>query len=113
MNDRVKRKVRASIRKRGAYSVSVVKTPRHFRAQVCDPTGNVLAGVSTLNKALREKLKITGNTEAAKLVGVEISKLIKKLSLQDKHMAFDRSGYIYHGRIKAFVEAMRESGVEV
>jgi large subunit ribosomal protein L18 len=113
MSDRVKRKVRANIRRRAVYSVCISKTARHFRAQICDPRGVVLGGVSTLSKDIRGQLKVTGNSDAAKLVGTEMAKLIKKLSLDNEPMAFDRSGHRYHGRVAAFVESMRESGVEV
>ncbi|MBM4211458.1 MAG: 50S ribosomal protein L18 [Gammaproteobacteria bacterium] len=113
MSDRVKRKVRANIRRRAVYSICITKTPRHFRAQICDPKGIVIGGVSTLTKEIRSKLKITGNADAAKLVGAEMAKLIKKLSLDSEPVAFDRSGHRYHGRVAAFVESMRESGVEV
>ena len=58
----------------------------------------VLGGTSTLNKSVSKGLKTTGNIEAAKKVGVEVAKLIK-ISLNDQPLAFDRSGYIYHGRV--------------
>ena len=113
MSDRVKRKVRANIRGRGVHSICISKTSRHFRAQICDPAGVVLGETSTLNKSVSKGIKTTGNIEAAKKVGAEVAKLIKKLALNDQPLAFDRSGYIYHGRVAAFVDAMREEGIEV
>jgi len=109
----LKEKSEANIRRRGVHSICISKTSRHFRAQVCDPHGVVLCGISTLNKTISKGLKTTGNIEAAKKVGTEVAKLIKKLALNDQPIAFDRSGYIYHGRVAAFVDAMREAGVEV
>ena len=70
--------------------------------------GNVLTTVSSLQKSL--KVKFGGNAEAAKTVGSELAK--KSIELGHKKVTFDRSGYRYHGRVKALAEGAREGGLE-
>ena len=87
----------------------VYRSPRHIYAQVISPTGNeILASASTVEKAT--KAGATGNIEAAGNIGKLIAKRAKAAGI-DK-VAFDRSGYAYHGRIKALAEAAREGGLE-
>ena len=102
---------RMKIRELGAVRLSVHKTPRHMYAQVTTPDGNkTLFAASTLDKVLRKTLKNTGNADAAK----EVGKLIATRALEAgiKAVAFDRSGFHYHGRIKALADAAREVGLE-
>ena len=113
MSLRAKRKVRAAIRRREKHSICIHKTAQHFYAQVCDAKGAVLGGISTLTPEINKVLKVTGGKEAAAKLGKEMPKLLKKLSLTDTSFAFDRSGNIFHGRVEAFVLAMREAGVNV
>lgn len=105
------KKTRMRIRAQEATRMSVFKTPRHMYAQITTSDGaKTLACASTLDKELRKKLKTTGNAEAAK----EVGKLIAKRALEAgiRSVAFDRSGFMYHGRIKALAEAARETGLE-
>ena len=94
-----------------AVRLCVHRTPRHIYAQVLSSDGaNVLACASTLDKQLKGKMKSTGNTEAAKLVGKLVAKRALDAGIQ--RVAFDRSGFDYHGRIKALAEAAREGGLQ-
>jgi large subunit ribosomal protein L18 len=74
-----------------------------------DATGKTVASASTLSPELKGKLRYTGNVEAAKKVGELIAR--KCLEKGIKKICFDRSGYLYHGRIKALAEAARASGL--
>jgi large subunit ribosomal protein L18 len=87
--------------------------PRHIYAQLINPapTGDrTLAAASTLEPALRQMLKSTGDIDAAKAVGKAIAEKAKAIGIT--RVAFDRSGFKYHGRIKALAEAARENGLE-
>jgi large subunit ribosomal protein L18 len=102
---------RMHIRKLEVIRLCVHKTPRHMYAQVTTPDGQkTLISASTLDKEVREKLKVTGNAEAAKAVGTLVAK--RALEAGIRKVAFDRSGYRYHGRIKALADAAREIGLE-
>jgi large subunit ribosomal protein L18 len=105
------KKTRSRIRSLEATRMTIFKTPRHMYAQIITSDGaKTLACASTLDKELRKSLKTTGNAEAAK----EVGKLIAKRALEAgiKTVAFDRSGFVYHGRVKALADAARESGLE-
>ncbi len=104
------KRTRCKIRDLEITRLSVHKTSRHVYAQVMSSDGaKTLVSASTLDKDL-EKLKSTGNVDAAK----EVGKLVAKRALEAgiKAVAFDRSGYRYHGRIKALADAARETGLE-
>ena len=106
------RKARAKIRELGAHRLSVHRTPRHIYAQVIGPDGgSVVATASTLQKAVKTGLKNTGNIEAAAAVGKAIAEKAKKAGID--RVAFDRSGFRYHGRIKALADAARENGLKI
>jgi large subunit ribosomal protein L18 len=90
--------------------LSVHRTPQHIYAQVFDPESRVVAVASTVQKEVREGLKTTGNIEAAKAVGKAIAERAKAKGIT--RVAFDRSGFKYHGRIKALADAAREHGLE-
>ncbi len=103
------RRARAKIRELGANRLCVNRTPRHIYAQIISPQGNrVLASASTLDSSLRAGQ--TGNVEAAKSVGTMIAERAKAAGIEQ--VSFDRSGYKYHGRVKALAEAAREGGLE-
>ena len=105
-------KGRAHIRNLGVARLSVHRTPNHIYAQVTDPAGTkVLAVASTLQKAVREGLKATGNVAAAKAVGKAIAERTRAAGVN--RVAFDRSGFQFHGRVKALAEAAREAGLEI
>ena len=106
------KKTRAKISELGTHRLSVHRTPRHIYAQVIDPSGGrVVASASTLEKAVRDGLKSTGNAEAAAAVGKVIAE--KSLSAGVDQVAFDRSGFKYHGRVRALAEAARENGLKL
>ena len=103
------KRARYKMRELGAVRLSVHRTSQHIYAQVIDSTGNeVLTQASTLEKSL--KLKKTGNKDAAKKIGELIATRAKDKGISK--VAFDRSGYLYHGRIKALAEEARKKGLE-
>ncbi len=91
--------------------LSVYRSLNHIYAQLIDDqAGKTLAAASTLDKQVSETLKYGGNTEAAKAVGTELAK--RAVAQGVTKVVFDRSGYIYHGRIAALAQAAREAGLE-
>lgn len=104
------RKARAKIRQLRIPRLSVHRTPRHIYAQVFDPAGKVLATVSTVQAALKQELGATGNVAAAQAVGAQIAAAAKAAGID--RVAFDRSGFKYHGRIKALADAARQAGLQ-
>jgi large subunit ribosomal protein L18 len=104
-------RTRAKIRELGQPRLTVHRTPRHIYAQVFDAEGaKVLAAASTVQDAVKGSLVGTGNVEAAKAVGRAIAERAKAAGITK--VAFDRAGFMYHGRIKALAEAAREGGLE-
>jgi large subunit ribosomal protein L18 len=104
-------KLRLHIRDLGVARLTVHRTPQHIYAQVFDSTGSrVLATASTVQDAVSTGLKGTGNVDAAKVVGREIAARARAAGIEK--VAFDRSGFRYHGRIKALADAAREAGLE-
>jgi large subunit ribosomal protein L18 len=101
---------RAKIRELKALRLSVHRTPQHIYAQIFDPNSKVLASASTVQKEVREGLKGTGNATAAAAVGKAIAEKAKAAGITE--VAFDRSGFKYHGRIKALADAARENGLK-
>lgn len=100
---------RLHIRALGATRLCVNRTPRHIYAQIISPCGGkVLAQASTLDAELRSGA--TGNIEAAGKVGALIAERAKAAGVTK--VAFDRSGFKYHGRIKALADAARQGGLE-
>lgn len=103
------RRARAKISELRVNRLCVYRSPRHIYAQIISPTGNeILASASTVEKDVRSGS--TGNIEAAGKIGKLIAERAKAAGV-DK-VAFDRSGYAYHGRVKALAEAAREGGLE-
>ena len=106
------KRTRAKISELGAHRLTVHRTPRHIYAQVIAPDGNkVVASASTVQKELRDGLKSTGNAEAAAAVGKAIAEKSKTAGVDQ--VAFDRSGFKYHGRVKALADAARENGLKL
>lgn len=101
---------RAKLRELKVVRLSVHRTPQHIYAQIFDVNSKVLAAASTLEKSVRETVKGTGNATAAAAVGKAIAEKAKAAGIT--RVAFDRSGFKYHGRIKALADAARESGLE-
>jgi large subunit ribosomal protein L18 len=97
------------MREMGVTRLCVHRTPRHIYAQVISGDGaRVLAAASTLDKVFSEAPR--GNTEAARRVGELIAERAKEQSIS--RVAFDRSGFRYHGRVKALADGAREAGLE-
>jgi large subunit ribosomal protein L18 len=105
------RRGREKIKTLAALRLSVHRTPQHIYAQIFAAEGDkVLVAASTVQKDVRGELKTTGNIEAAKAVGRAIAERAQAKGI--KKVAFDRSGFMYHGRVKALAEAAREAGLE-
>lgn len=104
------RKTRARIADLKMVRLCVFRTNSHIYAQVISAEGGeVLAQASTLEAEVRDGLKSGGNIEAAALVGKRIAEKAKAAGVEK--VAFDRSGFQYHGRVKALAEAARENGL--
>jgi len=105
------RKVRSKISELEMNRLSVHRTPRHIYAQVIAPDGaTVVASASTLEAEIRKGMKSGGNVEAAAIVGARIAEKAKAAGIDT--VAFDRSGFRYHGRVKALADAAREAGLK-
>ena len=103
------RRTREKIRELGGNLLSVHRTPRHIYAQVLTADGaTVLASASTLDESLRSGA--TSNVDAAKAVGKLVAERAKQAGVEQ--VAFDRSGYKYHGRVKALADSAREAGLQ-
>lgn len=109
---RLKRKVRVRKNVRGTVErprLCVFRSAKHIYAQIIeDATGRTLAAASTLSKDVVEA-GCGGNVEAAKAVGAAVAK--KALAQGISQVVFDRSGFLYHGRVKALADAAREAGL--
>jgi len=104
-------RARAKIRELAAHRLVVNRTPRHMYAQLIAPCGSqVLAAASTVEKGLSEGLASTGNAAAAAAVGKAIAE--RAIEKGITKVAFDRSGFQYHGRVKALADAAREAGLQ-
>ena len=89
----------------------VNRTPRHIYAQIISNDGSkVLASASTVDKAVRSEVKNSGNVDAAEVVGTLVAE--RALEAGVTKVAFDRSGYKFHGRVKALAEAARAKGLQ-
>ncbi len=104
-------RTRAKIRELGVVRLTVHRTPRHIYAQIIAADGaKVIAAASTVQDAVSKELKGTGNIAAAAAVGRAIAERAKAAGVDT--VAFDRSGFMYHGRVKALAEAAREAGLQ-
>ncbi len=100
------RQTRLKIREVGAVRLTVHRTNTHIYAQLTSPAGDkVLASASTLEKEVRTQLKNGGNRKAAELIG-------QRIAQKAKEKGIERSGYKYHGRVKALAEAARAGGLK-
>jgi large subunit ribosomal protein L18 len=105
------RRTRAKIAELKVVRLTVNRSNTHIYAQVIDATGGkVLASASSADKAVRGELKNGGNVKAAAMVGKLIAEKAKQAGVEA--VAFDRSGYRFHGRVKALAEAAREAGLK-
>ena len=106
------RKTRAKISELAVPRLSIHRTPRHIYAQVIAASGSeVVVSASTVQADMKGKVKNTGNIDAASAVGKAISE--KALAAGVSSVAFDRSGFKYHGRVKALADAAREAGLKI
>jgi large subunit ribosomal protein L18 len=104
-------KTRARIAGLAAARLTVHRSNSHIYAQLIDPSGaKVLAAASTAEREARQGGSRGGNVKAAAEVGRRIAERAKKLGIEA--VAFDRSGYKFHGRVKALAEAAREAGLK-
>ncbi len=102
-------KTRAKISDSGNHRISIHRSIQHMYLQLISPSGNkVITTVSTKQKDTKAK---GNNIESAKTVAIKMAKYIKKEKITN--VAFDRSGYRYHGRVKAVAESLRENGVKI
>jgi len=104
------KRTRAKIKELSVPRLSIHRTPRNIYAQLIMPDGKVTAASSTLNAEVKKSCKYGGNVAAAAVVGKHIAEQIIKLGITK--VAFDRSGFKYHGRVKSLADAARESGLE-
>ncbi|MBI1425097.1 MAG: 50S ribosomal protein L18 [Gammaproteobacteria bacterium] len=104
-------RTRAKIRELRVPRLTIHRTPRHIYAQIIGQDNDkVLAAVSTLQADVKAGVKYSGNRDAAAYVGKAIAEKAKAAGVTK--VAFDRSGFKYHGRIKALADAAREAGLE-
>ena len=103
------KRARARISELRVSRLSVYRSPRHIYAQVISASGDqILASASTVEKDLRGGT--TGNVDAASKIGTLIAERAKAAGVEK--VAFDRSGYAYHGRVKALADAARAGGLD-
>ena len=106
------RRTRAKISELAVPRLTIHRTPRHIYAQVIAANGSdVVASASTVQGDLKGQVKYTGNIDAATAVGKAIAE--KALAAGVSSVAFDRSGFKYHGRVKALADAAREAGLKI
>jgi large subunit ribosomal protein L18 len=104
-------RTRMKIREMGIHRLCIHRTPRHIYAQVIAPSGSeVVAAASTVQAVVRQGLRSTGDISAARAVGKAIAEKAKALGVE--RVAFDRSGFKYHGRVRALAESAREHGLQ-
>ena len=104
-------KTRARIRRAATNRLCVFRSPRHVYAQIIEPSaGRVLVSASSVEREVREQIGYGGNVGAAAVVGKRLAERAKNAGI--RRVAFDRSGYKYHGRVKALADAAREGGLE-
>ena len=104
-------RARKKMQELGATRLAVHRTPRHIYAQVIAANGSeVLASASTVEKAISEALKYTGNADAATAVGKAIAE--RAIAKGVQNVSFDRSGFKYHGRVAALAAAARDAGLQ-
>ena len=105
------RKTRAKLAELKAVRLAVFRSNCHIYAQIISGCGSkVLAAASTVETDVRAQVPNGGNKAAAELVGKLIAERAKAAGIEQ--VAFDRSGFLYHGRVKALAEAAREGGLK-
>jgi len=105
------RRTRAKIVSLGVDRLCVHRTPRHTYAQVISgETGKVIAAASTLSADVKKAIKYPAKADAATAVGKIIAEKAKAAGIES--VAFDRSGFKYHGRVRALADSAREHGLK-
>ena len=105
------KRTRMKIRELGMPRLSIMRTPRHMYAQLLSADGStVIASASTVEKTVAADVKYTGNVDAAAFVGKTIAARAQEAGVVE--VACDRSGFLYHGRVKALADAAREAGLK-
>ena len=105
---RIRNKVHGTVER---PRLCVFKSLKYISAQIInDETGHTMASASTLEKELAGKLKSTSNMDAAKLIGEVVAKRAIEKGIEA--VVFDRSGYIYHGKVKMIADTARENGLK-
>ena len=111
--DRMRRlkRTRCKLKSLGVNRIVVFRSAKHIYAQIIAESGDkVLASASTVEADVRKTVKNGGNVEAATIVGARIAEKAKAAGIDI--VAFDRSGFRYHGRVKALADAAREAGLK-
>lgn len=107
-HNKIRKKVRGNEKR---PRLNVFRSSKHIYAQIInDDTGKTLITVSSLSPKIKEKIKTGGNVNAAKIIGEEIAGCALEIGI--KKVAFDRGGYLFHGRIKALAESARSKGLD-
>ncbi len=112
-SSRMKRALRqrSKIKQLGVNRLTIHRTAQHIYAQVLDTDGTkTVASAASTQADLKSGLKSTGNIEAATAVGKQIAE--RAIAAGVTKVAFDRSGFKYHGRVKALADAAREAGLK-
>lgn len=106
------RRIRVSLRgSQECLRLAVCKSLKNISAQLInDDAQTTILSLTTLNKELRKKIPYGGNIKAAVILGEELAKKMKEMNITK--IAFDRGGYLYHGRIKAFADGLRKGGIK-
>ncbi len=104
-------RARSKIAELNVHRLSIHRTSKHIYAQVIAPAGDqTLVAASSVEPEVRGAIKYSGNVDAAKAVGEKIAQRAKEKGIES--VAFDRSGFRYHGRVKALADAAREAGLK-
>jgi large subunit ribosomal protein L18 len=110
MRVRRRQRTRSKIQELGVYRLTVSRTPQHIYAQVIAPSGDrTVASASTLDSDVRAQASYGGNIAAAKIVGKLVAERARAAGVDT--VAFDRSGFRFHGRVKALADAARDAGL--
>ena len=106
------KKTRAKIKELESHRLCVHRSTNHIYAQIIAPDNNTIVATSSLDPEVKKTLgeKTKGKIEVAKAVGQQIAEKAKKAKISK--VAFDRSGFLYHGRVKALAESARENGLD-
>ena len=104
------KRTRRNFIEQGATRLVIHRTPRHIYAQVVNAEGAVVVAASTVEKALASSIEGTGNVAAAQAVGKAVAERAVEKGIAK--LSFDRSGFKYHGRVKALADAAREAGLQ-